>query len=140
MRHTDRPAEPDQLHTIFVVLPANLPGSIHTGLKDSSGEQSHADMGANREGDFSRWFLYNHRPRRHKLTVGNLTRHILEFHTAHTNLIEWTGKTIKTMPCGCSQPCSLFLSMLHLSVAKARRLLPPAGLMLKDFLFSRRIS
>ena len=45
---------------------ANLLGSIQTGqvAKDSSGEQSHADtMGANREGDFSRWLVHNHRPR-----------------------------------------------------------------------------
>jgi hypothetical protein len=30
-----------------------------------------------------------------------------------------------------SQPCSLSLSMLHLQVAKAKRLQPPAGLGLK---------
>ena len=32
-----------------------------------------------------------------------------------------------------SQPCSLFLSTLHLWVAKARGFLPPAGLRLKGF-------
>lgn len=59
LRHTDRLAEPDQSQTIFVVLLANLPGSIHTGtVKDSSGEQSHADMGANREMTSRGGFLY----------------------------------------------------------------------------------
>jgi len=44
--------------------------------QNSQGQPHMLTMGANREGDFSRWFICNHRPRQLELTVGNLTRRI----------------------------------------------------------------
>ena len=89
-------------------------------------------MGANREGDFSRWYskTIGHGGTDRPFGQSNATRSGL--HLAPSRLPNsmarqsQQGQALRVL--ASSQPCSLSLSMLHLQVAKAKRRLPPAGL------------
>jgi hypothetical protein len=96
-------------------------------------------MGANREGDFSRWFESDHRPRRHRPTVEQSNAAQFELSCPLPKLPSsmtrqsQQGQALRVL--ASSQSCSLSLSMLHPWVAKAKRLQSPTGLRAKGLVF-----
>ncbi|RJX21241.1 MAG: hypothetical protein C4575_04560 [Desulforudis sp.] len=96
-------------------------------------------MGANREGDFSRWYSKT-------IGHGGTDRPFGQSNAPSFGLLpipnpssmarqSQQGQALRVL--ASSQPCFLFLSMLHLQVAKAKGRLPPAGLRLKGFSYEK---
>lgn len=73
-----RPAEPAHRANLLFFI---LSGAV--APEDAGGEQSHAEpMGANREGDFSRWFILTIGHSGANRLTGNLTRRPIKIKTA----------------------------------------------------------